>query len=103
MAYQLNHEMLKENSSTKIEFHKNYGYQLLGAPMLPTTSDHFFAFHSQPQRELPWRRRSSYCFCSYEDYEESSTLEVSQLIKQGINARRKHTMAAIHCVLNYSE
>ena len=57
--------------------------------MLPTTSDHLFAFHSQPQLELPWRRRSSYCFCSYEDYEESSTLEVSQLIKQGINVRRK--------------
>ena len=55
--------------------------------MLPTTSDHLFAFHSQARVELSWRRRSSYYFCSYEDYEESSTLAVSQLIKQGINVR----------------
>ena len=96
--------MSEENSYTKIESHKNNGYQWPGAPMLPTTLDHLFAFHSQPQLQLPWRRRSSYCFCSYEDYEESSKPKVSRLIKQGIiKVRRKLTMAAIHYVLKWLE
>ena len=44
--------MSEENLSTEIESHKTYGYQWPGAPILPTTSDHLFAFHPQPREEL---------------------------------------------------